>query len=126
DHSALLMEQGTGKTLVAIALLGHWWKTEGLQRALIVAPKSVMPEWGRQFEELADFPHQLVLLTGSLKERKDLLKNWPEGSGLQVAVVNYEATWRMIEELKDWGSQIIIADESQKIKNIKAQQTKAV
>src|SRR5690606_35634205 len=37
DHSALLMEQGTGKTLVAIALLGHWWKTEGLQRALIVA-----------------------------------------------------------------------------------------
>ena len=126
DHSALLMEQGTGKTLVAIALLGHWRKAEGLQRALIVAPKSVMPEWGRQFEELADFPHQLVLLTGSLKERKDLLKNWPEGSGLQVAVVNYEATWRMIEELKDWDPQIVITDESQKIKNIKAQQTKAV
>lgn len=126
DHSALLMEQGTGKTLVAIALLGHWWKTEGLQRALIVAPKSVMPEWGRQFEELADFPHQLVLLIGSLEERKDLLKNWPEGSGLQVAVVNYEATWRMIEELKDWDPQIVITDESQKIKNIKAQQTKAV
>lgn len=126
DHSALLMEQGTGKTLVAIALLGHWWKTEGLQRALIVAPKSVMPEWERQFEELADFPYQLVLLTGSLEKRKDLLRNWPEGPGIQVAVVNYEATWRMIEELKDWGPQIVIADESQKIKNIKAQQTKAV
>jgi len=126
DHSALLMEQGTGKTLVAIALLGHWWKTEGLQRALIVAPKSVMPEWERQFEELADFPYQLVLLTGSLEERKDILKNWSEGLGIQVAVVNYEATWRMIEELKDWGPQIVIADESQKIKNIKAQQTKAV
>lgn len=126
DNSALLMEQGTGKTLVAIALLGHWWKTEGLQRALIVAPKSVMPEWERQFEELADFPHQLVLLTGSLEDRKDMLKNWPEGPGIQVAVVNYEATWRMIEELKDWGPQIVITDESQKIKNIKAQQTKAV
>lgn len=126
DHSALLMEQGTGKTLVAIALLGHWWKTEGLQRALIVAPKSVMPEWGRQFEELADFPHRLVLLTGSLEERKDMLKNWSEGHGIQVAVINYEATWRMIEELKDWGPQIIVADESQKIKNIRAQQTKAV
>ena len=126
DHSALLMEQGTGKTLVAIALLGHWWRTEGLQRALIVAPKSVMPEWERQFEELADFSHQLVLLTGSLEDRKDMLKNWPEGPGIQVAVVNYEATWRMIEELKDWGPQIVIADESQKIKNTKAQQTKAV
>ena len=126
DHSALLMEQGTGKTLVAIALLGHWWKTEGLQRALIIAPKSVMPEWKRQFEELADFPHRLVLLTGGLEDRKDMLKNWPEGPGIQVAVINYEATWRMIEELEDWGPQIVIADESQKIKNIKAQQTKAV
>lgn len=126
DHSALLMEQGTGKTLVAIALLGHWCKTEGLQRALIVAPKSVMPEWERQFEELADFPHRLMLLTGSLEDRKDMLKNWQEGLGIQVAVVNYEATWRMIEELKDWGPQIVIADESQKIKNTKAQQTKAV
>lgn len=126
DHSALLMEPGTGKTLVAIALLGHWWKTEGLQRALIVAPKSVMPEWERQFGELADFPHGLVLLTGSLEDRRDTLKNWSEGQGIQVAVINYEATWRMVEELKDWGPQIVIADESQKIKNTKAQQTKAV
>lgn len=126
DHSALLMEQGTGKTLVAIALLGHWWKTEGLQRALIVAPKSVMPEWERQFEELADFSYRLMLLTGSLEDRKDMLKNWPEGPGIQVAVINYEATWRMIDELGDWAPQIVITDESQKIKNIKAQQTKAV
>src|SRR5690606_7153342 len=88
DHSALLMEQGTGKTLVAIALLGHWWKTEGIQRAIIVAPKSVMPEWKRQFEELANFPHRLVLLTGSLDDRKGTLKNWPEGPGIQVAVIN--------------------------------------
>lgn len=127
DNSALLMEQGTGKTLVAIALLGHWAKTEGLQRALIVAPKSVMPEWQRQLEELADFPHRLILLTGSLEERKEqLLKSSSGEEALQVAVVNYEATWRMIEELKSWGPQIVIADESQKIKNIKAQQTKAV
>ncbi len=127
DNSALLMEQGTGKTLVAIALLGHWAKTEGLQRALIVAPKSVMPEWQRQLEELADFPYRLLLLTGSLEERKEqLLKSSPEEEALQVAVVNYEATWRMVEELKSWGPQVVITDESQKIKNIKAQQTKAV
>src|SRR5690606_34568308 len=68
----------------------------------------------------------LVLLTGSLEKRKDMLKNRSEGSGIQVVVVNYEATWRMIEELKDWDPQIIVVDESQKIKNIRAQQTKAV
>jgi SNF2 family DNA or RNA helicase len=127
DHSALLMEQGTGKTLVAIALAGHWYQQGEIKRVLVICPKTVMPEWERQFLEVANYPYRLEILTGSIEDRTNTLKNWPSNEdGLQVAVINYEATWRLEKELKAWDPDLVIADESQKIKNGRAEQTKAV
>lgn len=125
DNTALLMEQGTGKTLVAIALAGHRFNHHGIKRSLVVCPKSVIPEWERQFLELADFPYTLRVLTGSIAERAHMLGQ-KDGEGLQVAVINYEATWRMSQALKSWAPDLIIADESQKIKNGKTEQAKAM
>src|SRR5690606_20687268 len=51
---------------------------------------------------------------------------WPEGA-LRVAVVNYEATWRMEEDLAKFVRDgLIIADESHRIKTPGAQQSKAM
>ena len=127
DNSALLMEQGTGKTLVAIAVAGDRYLKGEIQRLLVVCPSSVLYEWKRQFEELAGFPYVLHILEGSIRERAEFLRqmNSQDVEGLLVVAVNYEATWRLEEELKGWQPDMIILDESQKIKRFQAQQTKA-
>ena len=45
---------------------------------------------------------------------------------LLVAVINYEATWRLEEELVAWQPDMIICDESQRIKTPGARQSKAM
>lgn len=127
DNSALLMEQGTGKTLVAIAVAGDRYLKGEIRRLLVVCPSSVLYEWKRQFEELAGFPHVFHILEGPIRERAEFLRQThsQDVEGLFIVAVNYEATWRLEEELKDWQPDMIILDESQKIKRLQAQQTKA-
>jgi len=127
DNSALLMEQGTGKTLVAIAVAGDRYLKGDIRRLLVVCPSSVLYEWKRQFEELAGFPYVLHILEGSIRERAEFLRQThsQDVEGLFIVAVNYEATWRLEEELKGWKPDMIILDESQKIKRLQAQQTKA-
>ena len=79
----------------------------------MVAPKSVLPVWEREFRTFAAFPYQVKVLEGSIAEREQqLVGPWTEGA-LRVAVVNYEATWRMEEALARFvKGGLIIADES--------------
>lgn len=130
---ALLMEMGTGKTLTSIAIAGHRWKYDGLRRVLVVAPLSVVPVWPREFAEYAAFPVDCRPLKGTSAEKAAALAAFPPpGDALQVAVVNYESTWRIEADLKRWlqgagrGGSMIIADESQRIKSPGAAQSKAM
>jgi len=130
---ALLMEMGTGKTLTSIAIAGHRWKYDGLRRVLVVAPLSVVPVWPREFAEYAAFPVDCRALKGTSVEKAAMLAAFPPtGDALQVAVVNYESTWRIEADLKRWlqgagrGGAMIIADESQRIKTPGAAQSKAM
>jgi len=130
---ALLMEMGTGKTLTSIAIAGHRWKYDGLRRVLVVAPLSVVPVWPREFADYAAFPVDCRALKGTSAEKAGMLGDFPPpGDALQVAVVNYESTWRIEPALKRWlkeagrGGAMIIADESQRIKTPVAAQSKAM
>ncbi|MDR0918218.1 MAG: hypothetical protein LBM93_03060 [Oscillospiraceae bacterium] len=52
-----------------------------------------------------------------------------EGSNLQIAVVNYESTWRIEKELSDWlcnGDSLIICDEGHKLKTHNTNASKAM
>lgn len=125
DASALFMEQGTGKTLPTIAVAG-WRYNEGqVKRLLIIAPKSVVDVWEEQFEEHAAFPYRIKLLIGDkIEKRKETLLNWKEDDGLQIAVINFEAIWRIDKELLKWKPDMVVIDESQKIKKHTAKQSK--
>lgn len=132
-HFAALMEMGTGKTLTAIAIAGHRLKYDGLRRVLVVAPLSVVPVWPREFAEYAAFPVDCRALKGTSTEKAATLAAFPPpGDALQVAVINYESTWRIEAALKRWlqeagrGGAMIIADESQRIKTPGAAQSKAM
>jgi len=135
---AALMEQGCGKTAVAIAVAGYRFKRGEVNRVLVVAPASVVPVWPKEFETHADFPFVVKALEGAMTKRADELQSLRHKIApslaetcdidlpLLVAVINYEATWRLEEELVAWQPDMIICDESQRIKTPGARQSKAM
>ena len=123
--AGLLMEQGTGKSLTSIAITGRRFLRGEIQRCLVVAPASVVPVWPKEFQLHADYPHEVLALEGPVAKRERALLGWQPAPGkLQVAVVNYEATWRM-ERPGQMESDMIICDRSE-IKTPGAKQSKCL
>ena len=128
----LLFEMGCGKTLTAIAIMGTLYIRREITRVLVVAPTSVCSVWPHDLAAFAAFPFQASVLLGEKEKRLEALcklTDWPDTANrLLVAVINYEATHRegILEALQDYDADLIICDESQRIKNPKAAQSKAV
>ena len=125
-----LFEMGCGKTLTAIAVAGAGYQMGHLKRVLIVAPTSVVAVWPKEFQEYAAFPYTIRTLLGDKKKRLkelDSLIRFPYPH-LKVAVINYESVWRddLYEALESYDADLIIADESQRIKSHNATQSKAL
>lgn len=121
---------GCGKTLTAIAVMGAGFQMGKIQRVLIVAPTSVCAVWPAEFSQYADFKYTVKLLLGTKAQRLkalDDLAAFPFRA-LKVAVINYESTWRdgVYEKIQEFNPDLIIADESQRIKSHDAQQSKAM
>ena len=125
-----LFEMGCGKTLTAIATMGAAYNLGKIKRVLIVAPSSVCSVWPKEFEDFADFPFQVQVLQGEKAKRIKLLSELEKNTKklLKVAVINYESTWRegIFEALQAWIPDMIICDESQRIKTHNTEQAKAL
>ena len=122
---AILAEMGTGKTLISIGIAGYLYLHNDISKLLIVAPLSITKVWEEEFLKFADFDYQLRVLEGTTYKKQETLRNL-FGNKLQVAVVNYESCWRMEKEITEWKPDMIICDESSKIKNPQAKQSKAL
>ena len=122
---AILAEMGTGKTLISIGIAGYLYLHNHINKLLIVAPLSITRVWEEEFDKFADFDYQLKVLEGSTVEKCEQLRNL-FGNKLQVAIINYESCWRMEKQIADWKPDMIICDESSKIKNAQAKQSKAL
>jgi SNF2 family DNA or RNA helicase len=121
---------GCGKTLTAIAIAGAAYNMEKISRVLIIAPTSVVAVWPKEMKEYADFKYMASVLLGDKKHRLKELENlirFPF-KALKVAVINYESTWRegIFEALQEYDADMIICDESQRIKTHDAEQSKAI
>lgn len=118
DSDALLLadDMGLGKTIQAIAALRalvHW---RHVSQALVVAPASLLTQWGRELEHWAP-ELRVTLVRGSRLERQRL---WRARSHLFV--VSYEtlredvgAGYRGGPMETNWD--VVVLDEAQKIKN---------
>ncbi|MDR2410742.1 MAG: DEAD/DEAH box helicase family protein, partial [Bacteroidales bacterium] len=123
---AYLMDMGTGKTLTTIGLVGEMFSYGAIEKMLVVCPKSIVSVWEQEFNKFADFDYMLKILEGAVDYKSKALKMLWTPNKLQVVVVNYESAWRMETELADWQPDIIVCDESSKIKNPQAKQSKAL
>lgn len=123
-----LFEMGCGKTLTAIATAGAMYEAGKIRRVLVVAPTSVCPVWPADLDRFAGFTHFCAVLLGDKKKRLQALRDLSDQRGLQIAVINYESTHRegIFEALLEWRPDLVIADESQRIKTHNAAQSKAL
>lgn len=108
-------EMGTGKTYEAIAL-DQERRTCTRDKTLVVAPLSVLPSWKEHVEELTGLRVAMI----DPKNRTKLLKTEADWY-----LVHYEAL-RLMPDLQKVPWMHIIADECHRIKNRKAQQTRAL
>lgn len=125
-----LFEMGCGKTLTTIAVAGALYNLGKIDRVLVVAPTSVCSVWPHDLNQFATFPWEARVLLGDKKKRLkalDELENWPF-KALRIAVINYESTHRegIFEALAAYKPDLIVCDESQRIKNPSAAQSKAL
>ena len=132
---ALLMDMGTGKSICTVMVAGRRYLDGKIRRLLIVAPTSVCAVWPAEFARFGDFPAQVRLLLGTRAQRVRALQALTAptaGDALQVAVINYEAVWRVTDAagkrdyLQEYRPDMIVLDESQRIKNPQAKQSRAL
>ena len=122
---AYLMDMGTGKTITTIAVAGTLFQTGYIKRLLVVAPKSIVNVWQQEFEKFAAFPYTLAVLDGDGSKKADTIRHMGS-AGLAVIVVNYESSWRLETDIARWKPDMIVCDESSKIKNPQAKCSKAL
>jgi len=122
------MEMGTGKSLTSIAIMGEMYERALIDKVLIVAPGSVCSVWPKELEEYAAFRYQVSMLMGEKKKRLEALGKLASSPlrGLKVAVINYESAWvdGISDALEAWAPDLVICDESQRIKTHNAKQSK--
>lgn len=126
----LLHDMGCGKTLT---MFGAFLTLADEGRAdvmLVICPATVMQAWEREAEGIYNRGgieiDVLPLNQTGVKVRVKKLAEWLADRRLRritgqhvepgIVVVNYESTWRMEKELRAAGFDIVVCDESQRIK----------
>jgi SNF2 family DNA or RNA helicase len=123
-HAALLADDmGLGKTMQTIVSLRLMFHAGLIHRALLVCPKPLVPNWGRELRTWAeDIPFEVI--NGSTHARRF---TWLQ-SKAPLKLVNYEVLTRDAELLADDKVRfdVMVLDEAQRIKNREAKTAQVV
>ena len=119
----LFFEQGTGKSRTTVEILRRRYAKAGrLMRTIIFAPIIVCENWKNEFKMYSKIsPLDVVVLTGSGRQRaKSLLYHLGDTlDGNKIIVTNYETCQMddVYNMLLKWKPEILVCDESQRVKN---------
>jgi SNF2 family DNA or RNA helicase len=119
-------EQGAGKTVTFIYAFDVLVARDLADFALIIAPKSMIAEWPRDFAKFKTDLYSVAVLTGS---RPDKLATLARGA--DVFVTNFETAVSFEDELRvilrrRCGRAVLAVDESFFAKNLDAQRTRSI
>lgn len=119
-------EQGAGKTVTLIYAFDLLAARNEADRVLIIAPKSMVPEWPKDFGRFRPDLYRVAVISGSAREKRRILQEDPE-----VLVTNFETAVSMEEELTALlrskpGRTVLAVDESFFIKSMDARRTRAI
>lgn len=119
-------EQGAGKTVTLIFAFDVLVARDQADFALIVAPKSMIAEWPRDFCRFKTDLYKVRVVAGTAKEKRAAIR-----SGADVLVTNFETTVSMEAELRAVlrgrkGRAVLVVDESFYIKSLDAKRTMAI
>jgi SNF2 family DNA or RNA helicase len=89
----LFDEQGAGKTVSLIFAFDALVSRDEIDLALIVAPKSMVPEWPRDFARFKRDLYRVQVVTGGRAQKREALR-----SGADVLVTNFETAVSMEQE----------------------------
>ncbi len=133
---ALFFEMGTGKTGTAINIIReHFARHQGVMRTLILGPIISVKNWQQEFKlhsKIKDY--DIIPLIGAGKKRCQIFMENAVDQNTQtltrgkIFITNYEAM--EMEELhrlfSEWQPEILICDESQRLKNFQSKRAKGV
>lgn len=141
----LFFEQGTGKTSTCVNILRYKMnQKKRFLRTLIFAPIIVLQNWKKEILANSDIKAEdVVVLSGSEKDRcLKVVKNWsdaPRGLDVElpnprkmykgkIFVTNYESLLMkgLFDLLKQYDPEVIVLDESQRIKDPTTKRTKLI
>jgi SNF2 family DNA or RNA helicase len=117
-------EQGTGKTLTVIAAFDWLVHMRDVETLIVVAPKSMVPEWVQEFRRFTGDLYRVEQAVGTREEKARALR-----SRADVVVANYEAAIDLRDDLRllcQRARVALVVDESFSVKNPDAQRTGAV
>jgi SNF2 family DNA or RNA helicase len=122
----LFDEQGTGKTVTTIYCFDALVTRREVDFLLVLAPKSMVPEWVRDFERFMGDLYVVAVMAGSRADKGGVL-----AARSDVVVANYETAVTMEADLavhlrQHRGRAMLAVDESFLAKNFDARRTRAV
>lgn len=121
---AFFMEMGVGKTATTINTLRYRYaQNKRVMRTVVIAPIVTLENWKREIGVHSKSVKQVAIVKGNTKKKLEAIR-----SGKQILVLNYETfTSRELHDaIFKFKPEIVIVDESQRIKNYKAKRTKAI
>ncbi|GAM25015.1 hypothetical protein SAMD00019534_081900, partial [Acytostelium subglobosum LB1] len=116
-NGILADEMGLGKTLQTISLLGYLSEYKGIRGPhLIIAPKSTMSGWTKEFKRWCPFL-RVVKFHGNKEERAAIKNEQLVYKKFDVCITTYEMVIKDKAVFKKFSWRYVIIDEAHRIKN---------
>jgi len=110
-------EMGLGKTLQCVSLLCWLRETLGFERPyLVLAPKSTLTNWMREFANWAP-GFKTLLFHGDKDERARIIAEDLTTTGFDVCITSYEMVTREQTAFRKFSWRYLIVDEAHRMKN---------
>lgn len=119
---AFLMDMGTGKSLTTVTTLRNKYaQHKRVLRTLIVTPPITLKNWKNEWDKGSKVGDRVRILHGHRKQRLAAIK------GGEILLTNYESLVMpdVYKALTEWAPEILVFDESSRIKSYKSKRTKA-